>query len=170
VTASGQQQIFQEWLDQYQPLLFKIVRAYGSTTMDRDDLFQEIAIQVWRSVPSFRQLSSVKTWIYRVALNTAIKWAQQQNRRIATHAIDELPIVLRVNEVPADERLTWLYEEINRLDVIDRSLTLLLLDGFSYREMAGILGITENNVGVKINRIKKHLITQSKKGPTYDGI
>ena len=62
-----------------------------------------------------------------------------------------------------DERLTWLYEEIYRLDEIDRSVTLLLLDGFSYKEMASILGISESNVGVKINRIKKQLITKSKK-------
>ena len=63
----------------------------------------------------------------------------------------------------ADERLAWLYEQVQRLDPIDRSITLLLLDNCSYKEMAAILGITESNVGVKINRIKKYLITQSKK-------
>jgi RNA polymerase sigma-70 factor (ECF subfamily) len=65
--------------------------------------------------------------------------------------------------------LTWLYEEIQRLDEIDRSLVLLLLDGFSYKEMAGILGITESNVGVKINRIKKQLINNAKQHE-YDGV
>jgi RNA polymerase sigma-70 factor (ECF subfamily) len=62
-----------------------------------------------------------------------------------------------------DERLVWLYEEIRTLDEIDRSVTLLMLDGFSYKEIAGMLGISESNVGVKINRIKKHLISQSQK-------
>jgi RNA polymerase sigma-70 factor (ECF subfamily) len=66
------------------------------------------------------------------------------------------------SKVQVDERLTWLYEEISRLDEIDRSLTLMLLDGFSYKEMAAILGISESNVGVKINRIKKQLIARSK--------
>jgi RNA polymerase sigma-70 factor (ECF subfamily) len=71
--------------------------------------------------------------------------------------------------VKVDERLAWLYEEIHKLDEIDRSITLLLLDNLSYKEMAEILGITESNVGVKINRIKKHLIAKSKKYD-YHGI
>jgi RNA polymerase sigma-70 factor (ECF subfamily) len=71
--------------------------------------------------------------------------------------------VLQESRVPMDERLAWLYEEIYKLDEIDRSVTLLMLDNFSYKEMADILGISESNVGVKINRIKKHLISKSKK-------
>jgi len=71
--------------------------------------------------------------------------------------------ILQEGMLQVDERLTWLYEEIHKLDEIDRSVTLLLLDGFSYKEMASILGITESNVGVKINRIKKQLISKSKK-------
>jgi len=77
--------------------------------------------------------------------------------------------VIYENKIPVDERLTWLYEEIHQLNEIDRSLTLLLLDGFSYKEMAAITGITESNVGVKINRIKKQLINKSKKYD-YHGI
>ena len=70
---------------------------------------------------------------------------------------------MQESRIKTDERLTWLYEEIYKLDEIDRSITLLLLAGFGYKEMASILGITESNVGVKINRIKKHLISKSKK-------
>jgi RNA polymerase sigma-70 factor (ECF subfamily) len=73
-----------------------------------------------------------------------------------------MPDVLGHPHKPVDEQLTWLYEAIHALDEIDRSLALLLLDGFSYKEMASILGITVSNVGVKINRIKKQLIVQSK--------
>ena len=71
--------------------------------------------------------------------------------------------ILHENGIQIDERLLWLYEEIYKLDKIDRSITLLLLDSFSYKEMANILGITESNIGVKINRVKKHLISKSKK-------
>jgi RNA polymerase sigma-70 factor, ECF subfamily len=71
--------------------------------------------------------------------------------------------VLQERSMHVDERLTWLYEEVYRLDEIDRSTTLLMLEGFSYKEMADILGISESHVGVKINRIKKHLILKSKK-------
>jgi RNA polymerase sigma-70 factor (ECF subfamily) len=70
--------------------------------------------------------------------------------------------LLQENRLAVDERLEWLYREIHQLDEIDRCITLLLLEGFSYKEMAAILGITESNVGVKINRIKKQLIAKSK--------
>jgi RNA polymerase sigma-70 factor (ECF subfamily) len=75
--------------------------------------------------------------------------------------------LLQENKAPADERLSWLYGEINKLDAIDRSVILLLLEGFSYKEMSVILGISESNVGVKINRIKKQLIAKSKNYDTH---
>lgn len=165
VTEKEQQHIFESWLSQHKGLLFKIVRSYAFTAMDQDDLFQEIIIQVWRSVPSFRQESAVTTWLYRIALNTSIKWTTKERKHSRTENREHLQyLLLQESKTPADERLEWLYEQINQLDEIDRSLTLLLLDGFSYKEMAGILGITESNVGVKITRIKKVLITKIQKG------
>jgi RNA polymerase sigma-70 factor (ECF subfamily) len=162
VTEEQQQNIFQRWLDQYKALIFKIVRAYSSSAMDRDDLFQEIIIQVWHSIPSFRNESLATTWIYRVSLNTAIRWMKKERKHQSSKTIEDVHHFLEETKTTEDERLTWLYEEIHKLDEIDRSITLLLLDGFSYKEMAAILGITESNVGVKINRIKKLLINQSK--------
>jgi RNA polymerase sigma-70 factor (ECF subfamily) len=167
VTEEDQQHIFDGWLDQHQSLIFKVVRAYAFNPMDRDDLFQEISIQVWRSIPAFRQESSVSTWLYRVSLNTAIKWVKKERKHFQAASLDQDQHVLKEGKHPADERLEWLYEEIHRLDEVDRSITLLLLDNFSYKEMAGILGITESNVGVKINRIKKHLISKSKKNDNH---
>lgn len=162
VTEKEQNDIFETWLLQHRGLLFKIVRAYAFNVLDRDDLFQEIVIQVWRSVLSFRQESSVTTWLYRIALNTAIKWTSKERKLGATESLDNVQHVLLEDSQPLDERLAWLYEEIHQLNEIDRSIALLLLEGFSYKEMAAILGITESNVGVKINRIKKQLITKSK--------
>ncbi|HTE25491.1 RNA polymerase sigma factor [Flavitalea sp.] len=162
MTEKDQSQIFESWLTQYKGLIFKVVRAYADISLDQDDLFQEITIQIWHSVPSFRQESSVTTWIYRIGLNTAIKWTTRKKRN-PTEAIESVRHVLQESRTEPDERLIWLYEEIHKLDAIDRSLTLLLLDSFSYKEMAIILGISESNVGVKINRIKKQLITKSKK-------
>lgn len=131
--------------------------------MDRDDLFQEITIQVWHSIPAFRNESAVTTWIYRISLNTAIKWIKKERKHPQAASLDHVQHLLQEHHVQLDERLAWLYEEIHKLDEIDRSVTLLLLDNFSYKEMASILGITESNVGVKINRIKKQLISKSKK-------
>jgi len=163
VTEKEQKQIFEEWLSQHKALIFKIVRVYGFTVTDQDDLFQEIIIQVWHSIPSFRRESSVTTWLYRISLNTAIKWTKKERKHSQSETIDGVKHILEESRMSTDERLTWLYEEIYKLDEIDRSVTLLLLDGFSYKEMASILGITESNVGVKINRIKKQLISKSKK-------
>jgi RNA polymerase sigma-70 factor (ECF subfamily) len=167
VTEKEQKQIFEGWLSQHKALIFKIVRAYAFTVMDQDDLFQEIIIQTWHSIPAFRNESSVTTWLYRISLNTAIKWTKKERKHYQSETIDGVKHILDESRIRTDERLTWLYEEIYKLDEIDRSVTLLLLDGFSYKEMASILGITESNVGVKINRIKKQLITKSKKYDHY---
>jgi len=163
VTEKEQKQIFEEWLSHHKALIFKIVRVYGFTVTDQDDLFQEIIIQVWHSIPAFRRESSVTTWLYRISLNTAIKWTKKERKHSQSETIDGVKHILEESRMSTDERLTWLYEEIYKLDEIDRSVTLLLLDGFSYKEMASILGITESNIGVKINRIKKQLISKSKK-------
>ena len=165
MTEKEQQQLFEKWIDQHKALLFKVVRAYAFTNIDRDDLFQEIIIQVWHSIRTFRENAAVTTWLYRIALNTAFKWVRKERKHYeATESLGPVEHILEDNKMlPIDERLVWLYEEISRLDEIDRSITLLLLEGFSYKEMADIIGITESNVGVKINRIKKLLIAKSKK-------
>ncbi|MDJ1499665.1 sigma-70 family RNA polymerase sigma factor [Cytophagaceae bacterium BD1B2-1] len=165
VTEKEHKHIFEIWLKQYKGVIFKVVRAYAFNIMDQEDLFQEIVIQVWHSVPAFRQESAVTTWIYRIALNIAIKWVRKERKHNQTQTLDQTNIsesVLLESNPKTDDRLDWLYEQISRLDAIDRSLALLLLDDFSYKEMAGIVGITESNVGVRINRIKKQLITKVK--------
>lgn len=169
MNEARQLEIFNEWLHQHEALLFKVVRAYAFTEPGRDDLFQEISIQVWRSVPNFKQESAVSTWIYRVALNTAIKWNRKERKHNkGRQPLENMEHLLQKNKKQVDERLEWIYREIAKLDKIDRSLTLLMLDGYSYNEMSDILGISESNVGVKIHRIKKHLIEQSEKPETHE--
>jgi RNA polymerase sigma-70 factor (ECF subfamily) len=163
VTEKEQKHIFEEWVSQHKALIFKIVRAYAFSTADQEDLFQEIIIQIWHSIPAFRKESSVTTWLYRISLNTSIKWTKKERKHYQSETIDDAKQILEETRKRTDERLIWLYEEIYKLDEIDRSITLLMLDGFSYKEMASILGISESNVGVKINRIKKQLISKSKK-------
>lgn len=160
----AQERIFDDWLGRHRGLLFKVVRAYAMTRQDQDDLFQEIATQVWNSIPRFRAESAVTTWLYRVALNTALAWTRKErSHRHRTQALDGSERILAETSHKPDRRLDWLYEQIAQFDHVDRSLTLLLLDGLSYREIAETLGITENNVGVKINRIKTRLIERAKK-------
>ena len=132
MTEKEQQQIFGDWLSQHKAVIFKIVRAYTFTVMEQDDLFQEIIIHVWHSVPKFRGEASVVTWLYRIALNTAIKWTKKERKQVPSETLEGVQHILQEGRMQPDERLTWLYEEIYRLDEIDRSVTLLLLDGFSY--------------------------------------
>ncbi|ELR68458.1 RNA polymerase ECF-type sigma factor [Fulvivirga imtechensis AK7] len=161
MTEQQQTETLQKWMKDHQPLFFKVVRAYAFTRADQDDLFQEVAIQVWRSIPGFREQSAVSTWLYRIALNTAMKWTRRElKHRQGTY--DHVEYLLQQNIQQEDSRLAWLYEQITHLNEIDRSLTLLLLDGFSYKEMSEILGISESNIGIKIHRIKQHLISKSK--------
>ena len=158
-----QQRLFEQWFKIHQVLFFKVVRAYAFTPQDQEDLFQEIATQVWRSVANFRGEAAVTTWIYRIALNAAITWTRKEEKhRGGKQSLDGVePAILEASPA-ADPRIEWLYAQIRQLNEIDRSLTLLLLDGFSYKEMAAMLGITENYVGVKISRIKAYLTSKSR--------
>ena len=151
--------IFSEWLAGHKGILFKVVHAYAFEHADRQDLFQEIVIQVWRSVDAFRGASSVPTWMYRVALNTAIAWTRKEGRhQRGKETLDRIEGLLTTATTGRpDPRVEWLYQQIAQLKDVDRAVALLLLDGFSYKEVAGIVGITESNVGVKINRIKSAL-------------
>lgn len=157
--AHERDRIFGEWLAGHQGILFKVVHAYAFEHADRQDLFQEVAVQVWRSIDSFRGESSVPTWMYRVALNTAINWGRKEDRhRRGKEPFEGMEGLLTTASVAKpDPRVEWLYQQIAQLKDVDRSVALLLLDGFSYKEIAAVVGLTESNVGVKINRIKSAL-------------
>lgn len=162
--AHEQQSIFAAWLEKHRGLLFKVVRAYTVNAHDSDDLFQEIAIQLWNSIPNFKGASAETTWIYRVAFYAASTWAQKERTRHQTKqsfANEQPSFVSKSSD--NDPRLDWLYERISQMDEPDRSLTLLLLDGYQYKDMADILGLSLSNVGVRINRIKKLLTQESSK-------
>lgn len=159
MTDSERERIFSDWLANHERILLKLVHAYAFEHADRQDLFQEMAIQLWRSVDSFRGDSSVTTWIYRVALNTAIAWTRKTGKHDRhNEPIEKFEGILTDTVSGAtDPRVVWLYQQIARLREVDRSVALLLLDGLSYREIATITGLSESNVGVRINRIKSAL-------------
>ncbi|MEM9261587.1 MAG: RNA polymerase sigma factor [Bacteroidota bacterium] len=156
MTQAYRESIYHRWLRDHRAILFKVVRSYASTREDEEDLFQEIALQLWRSVPAFRAESLETTWLYRIALNVALKWSAREERRLQREPEKVL------SEDNNNDQLEWLYERIRQLPKTDRSLILLLLDGFSYREMAEMIGISESNVGVKIHRIKQQLAAAAK--------
>lgn len=157
-----QRQVFNDWLAGYRALLFKVIRAYAFTTEDQNDLFQETCLQMYRSIPNFRGTAKVSTWLYRIALNVAIKWSTQEKKHEGHYEVGTMEYVLEATTEPDNERINWLYDQIKHLNEIDRSLTLLLLEGYSYKEMAKMVGVSETNIGVKLHRIKKQLVNNSK--------
>ena len=138
---SERERIFSDWLAGHKGILFKVVHAYAFEHADRQDLFQEIVIQIWRSVDAFRGESSVPTWMYRVALNTAIAWTRKEDR----HQRGKQPLAVVEGLLTTsssdghDPRVEWRYRQIAQLKDVDRSVALLLLDGFSYKEIAAIV-------------------------------
>jgi RNA polymerase sigma-70 factor (ECF subfamily) len=160
---SEQETLFRRWLADHAGLMWKVVRAFTATPEDAEDLFQEIALQLWMSLPAFRGDAKESTWIYRVAFNTALGWKRDEKRRRAKHEkffeLNGAPdfLVEHPALTPNEEIVRQLYVAIRQLPKLDASLALMHLDGLSYREMSEVLGITESNVGVKLNRIRKQL-------------
>ena len=160
-----QQQRFADWIRDHGVILHHVVNGFA-TGADRADLLQEVLLAVWKSIPAFRGQSKPTTYLYRVSHNTALQWTrteknyQRRIERLGAFAPHEFAVDA---DSSADEQLIRLYAAIHQLKPLNRSLILMSLDGLSYREMAEVLGLSENNVGVKINRIKIQL-TQTLKG------
>jgi RNA polymerase sigma-70 factor (ECF subfamily) len=148
---------FKKWLGEHQGLIFKVVRAYAAAADDQDDLFQEILLQLWFSIPNFQGKAKESTWIYRVALNTAMVWnrSEKKHRKHTGQIAAFRPAQAGLGQ--SDEVIERMYEAIRELSKVDASVVLMHLDGLAYSEMAEILGISEGNVGVKLNRAKKQL-------------
>lgn len=152
---------FRELVRDNRGRLRRIARVYA-VPGDEEDLFQEILLQAWRSLPSFRGDASPDTWLYRVALNTAIDHERAEDRRKGARLDEEHPLRERGSERPdrsyeRRERLERLHRAIDRLDDPDRALVLMYLEEKSYSEMSEVLGISENYVGVKLHRIRNEL-------------
>ena len=167
MTAREQETIFLGWLKDHVGIVFKVVRGSVSTPQDHDDLFQDVLLQLWLSVPSFRGEAQATTWIYRVAFNTALAWRRGERRQREGYERFvklELPSAMPSNRhaVPENDLIERLYAHIRALPKVDASLALMHLDGRSYEEMAEVLGISENYVGVKLNRIRNKLAEQLK--------
>jgi RNA polymerase sigma-70 factor (ECF subfamily) len=123
---------------------------------DEQDLFQEIVLQLWRSYGSYKGESKISTWMYRVALNTAITIFRKKTKSLAT---DELQDIQYKNFVDTDDdqqvQISLLYRVIKMLPNIERAIVTMYLDDLPYREIAENLGISEVNARVKMNRLKK---------------
>jgi RNA polymerase sigma factor (sigma-70 family) len=153
---------FVELLNKHQNIIHKICKVYMDEQADRKDLFQEITLQAWRSVKNFRGDAQFSTWLYRVALNTAITFFRKEKKQPDTSYSRQFPDTTEEYD-PAEEQVQAMYKAIAGLSKIDKALVMLYLDDYSYKEMAGIMGITVTNVGAKMNRIKTRLKEETKR-------
>lgn len=158
-----QKTLFTNWLAEHSASVVKVARAYTITNEECQDLAQEILLQAWQSLANFDRRSSPATWFYRVALHTAMNWHRKDRpRRSRQQSFIDVQLVSsesadQAEQIEQREMVDELYRAIRQLPKADAALVLLYLDELSYREMAEVLGISESNVGVRLNRAKKLL-------------
>ena len=160
-----QHECFERWMADHIAILYRVVNVFAEGD-DRNDLMQEVMLAVWHAIPRFRAESKLTTFLYRVSHNAALSWRRTRHnyrRRVEQAAafaeIDSQPD----HTPPHDPRLDELYAALRRLPELDRSLILLSLDGVTYADMAAIHGLSESNVGVRLNRIKQRLTKDMEK-------
>jgi RNA polymerase sigma factor (sigma-70 family) len=136
---------------------------YCDNREDKEDLFQDIVLQLWRAYPSFRGEAKISTWLYQIALNNAIARLRKEKRSQLFEELNDAAFNIPW-ENNTDERLSDMYAAIKQLTEIERAVTMLYMDDCSYREIGEILGLSESNVGVKLNKVKIKLRAILKQG------
>lgn len=160
----GKEKLFNSIVAENSERIKRICSYYNSNEEDQKDLYQEVMINIWRSLDSFRGDSKVSTWVYRVAVNTSLSYrgffCKESNLRVCinnTHLNSFLDEECVEEKLERQDRHQLLQNALNQLSVIDKLLVSLTIEGLSMREIADVIGITESNVKVKIHRIKKML-------------
>jgi RNA polymerase sigma-70 factor (ECF subfamily) len=140
-----------------QRIIHKVCRVYRDDPEDQRDLYQEIVYQLWRSYPSFKGEAKVSSWIYRVALNTAL--ASYRKRGPSIRYMRDIPESIHPSqqEPGGSDREEQLFAVLRKLDDAEKMLMTLYLEDYSYKEISEITGLTENNIGVRLSRIKNKL-------------
>jgi RNA polymerase sigma factor (sigma-70 family) len=157
--VTHREETFIALISTHQGLIHKVCSMYCDQEEERRDLFQEVVLQLWRAYDSFRGQAKVSTWMYRIALNTAITGFRKRKRRPQMETLPDSSTALPSYDpdYEQDEKRQLLYQAINQLSEIEKAIVMLHLEDHSYDEIAEIVGITSNHVGVKLNRIKGKL-------------
>lgn len=155
---SNEEKEFIDLINKHQGLVHKICLMYENDPEARNDLFQEIVLQFWKSYASFRGEAKITTWMYRIALNTAISGLRKKKRSINTEDIHEGHFNISEHDsAEREENFERLQRAIRQLSEIDRAMIMMALDEIPYDEIAETIGITQNNVRVRMNRIRERL-------------
>ncbi len=149
---------FVETIEQHRGIIFKVCKMYCPSEEDCNDLYQDIVTQLWKAWHGFRGEAKISTWIYRIALNTAISGFRKQKRNPLKNSLQDDNIHLTTDDKRKKQEDTeMLYMAINRLSKVEKAMVALYLDEVSYEEISDIMGITQNNVRVKMLRIREKL-------------
>jgi RNA polymerase sigma factor (sigma-70 family) len=163
MSALDKEAQFASAVEQHRDALYRVCCAYVRDEADRQDIYQEVLIHIWKSLDTFRGQSTLGTWLYRIAVNTCLGWLRHEKRRF--HLLEkareeQLPAEVGVGQgatTTVDENLQELYSCIARLAPVDRLLVSLYLEEMQSAEIGAVLGISEGNVRVKLHRIKNQL-------------
>jgi RNA polymerase sigma-70 factor (ECF subfamily) len=151
-------------LKQHQNIIHKVCNLYMDLQADREDLFQEITLQAWKAYAGFRGDAKFSTWLYRVALNTAITFFRKGKKQPSLFSAEFIPEQGTSDcPDPFEEQVKAMYDAISELSKIDKALVMLYLEDYSYMDIGEMMGMTPNNVAVKMNRIKTRLKEQTQK-------
>jgi RNA polymerase sigma-70 factor (ECF subfamily) len=145
-------------IQEHEGIIYKISRVYFDQEEDQKDLYQEIVYQLWKSYDSFDDRSKWSTWMYRVALNTAISFLKRDKsklKKVSSEGLDNFK--MEPFDPVMEERIEWLYKSIQELSVVEKGIILLYLEGKRHDEIASITGFSTTNVGTRISRIKEKL-------------
>ena len=155
------EQSFIQILEENKDRIYRICKIYAVTPIEPQDLFQEVVIQVWKSLPTFKGKSSISTWIYKIALNVCysskMKLEKSNNNTVR---LESIHFVLSENTLDKSqqEKFQALQACISSLNEIDKSIVILYLEELPYKEIAAITGLRENHIAVKMKRIRKMLL------------
>jgi RNA polymerase sigma-70 factor (ECF subfamily) len=159
--------LFKKIIQSNQDRIIRICNYYSANKSEIDDISQEIFANIWKSIDNFRGDSSIDTWVYRVAVNTALSYSGKSFKRMKLIINSDKEMLTDIIEQEDElqlyqEQFDRLQAELNSMSVINKALISLVLEGLNYKEIADIIGITESNVRVKIHRIKSSLRTKLK--------
>ena len=155
---SNKEKAYTDMINQNQVLIYKIASLYTNNNEDREDLIQEIALQLWKSFDSFQSKSSLSTWLYRVGMNTAIQFLKKEKRQIKKLKLgNEFSTMSNESQNSREDSIQQMLQKIQTLGALEKGIILLYLEEKSHKEIGEIIGISTSNVGTRIQRIKQKL-------------
>ncbi len=153
------EQQFVHSITEHQAIIHNVCRVYRDTPEDREDLFQEIVYQLWKAFPAFQQRSAITTWMYRIALSTAMAKYRKKSSAVRTTSLDSIEVEV-ASSPQTHPKHEVLHRAIATLSAAEKAIMALYLDDYRYEEIANITGMSTNHVGVKLHRIKERLTHQ----------